>query len=319
MGRKRTTNFDLPPRLQRKGNAFYYVCNGKPRKWIPLGTDLAKAKRQWAELEAGTATDNLTVGQLVQKYIDREQRAENTQRSYHSLQRSLADAFPIPAAELTAQHVALWREMQHQRRAWATQCITLLNAATRVGAEQGLCNALNVRGFELQPRDRILTPEEFRAIRNCAPPWLQTAMDLGYLTGARPVDLRALRWDQVGERLAIRQQKTKRRQEFLMTAELQAVFEQARKRPVLGLYVLANAKGRAISQPMFSRAWTAARRKAKVDASAQFRDIRAMAAAAANADGQDFQNLLGHTSRAMSERYLKAKQTFVVDPVRRKL
>jgi len=52
---------------------------------------------------------------------------------------------------------------------------------------------------------------------------------------------------------------------------------------------------------------------------AQFRDIRAMAAKASKDGGQDFQALLGHTTRAMSERYIKGRQTVVAEPVRRKL
>jgi hypothetical protein len=52
---------------------------------------------------------------------------------------------------------------------------------------------------------------------------------------------------------------------------------------------------------------------------AQFRDIRAMAAKASKEGGQDFQALLGHTTRAMSERYIKGRQTVKAEPVRRKL
>ena len=44
-----------------------------------------------------------------------------------------------------------------------------------------------------------------------------------------------------------------------------------------------------------------------------------MAAKASKEGGQDFQALLGHTTRAMSERYIKGRQTVVAEPVRRKL
>ena len=49
VGRKRTKDFDLPPHLHRRGKALYYV--GADRKWIPLGSDLGRAKRRWADLE----------------------------------------------------------------------------------------------------------------------------------------------------------------------------------------------------------------------------------------------------------------------------
>jgi len=67
-----------------------------------------------------------------------------------------------------------------------------------------------------------------------------------------------------------------------------------------------------------SDAWIAARTAAGIP-DAQFRDIRAMAAKASKDGGQDFQALLGHTTRAMSERYIKGRQTVVAEPVRRKL
>ena len=132
MGRRRSKHFDLPPRMQMKGSAYYYVCGSPSRQWVPLGSDLAKAKRKWADLDAG-APQSLSVGDLVQKYLDRRVRALGTQQMYRSYHKALADAFPIPAAQLTSQHVALWRELQAHRKVYANGCITLLTSACRLG------------------------------------------------------------------------------------------------------------------------------------------------------------------------------------------
>lgn len=318
MGRKRTTNFDLPPRLQRKGTSYYYVCSSKPRKWLPLGRDLAVAKRRWAELEGGTAS-GLTVGQLVQQFVDREKRSETTRTQYASYQRTLEAEFPIPAAQLTSRHVALWRELQGARKHYANGCIALLLSSCRLGHELGQCERLTVAKWDVEPRDRDLLPAEFKAIRAAAPPWLQVAMDLAYLTGARPSDILALRWDKVTpDGILLRQRKTKHRQEFALSEELAAALQRARERPILGLFVVANARGRPITRNMLSHAWLAARTAAGVP-DAQFRDIRALSAKAAKEGGQDYQALLGHTTRAMSERYIKSRETARVEPVRRKL
>ncbi len=51
MGRRRTKNFDLPRRMHLKGKVYYYVTTDKPRKWRKLDSDLAIAKRMWAEIE----------------------------------------------------------------------------------------------------------------------------------------------------------------------------------------------------------------------------------------------------------------------------
>ena len=319
MGRKRTRNHDLPPHMARKGRHYYYVCN-KPRTWIPLGSDLARAKRQWAELEAPSLSAALTVADVVERYIDREDRPHSTAAQYASYARCLALAFPIPAAQLTSQHVALWRELplQRARAAYANGCIAILAAAFKLGAECGLCQPLTVGKLALPGRDRVLTPDEYRSIRAAACEWMRVGMDLGYLTGARPSDLRALRWDSVGERLAVRQIKTQTRQEFTLQGDIAAVLQQARQRPICGLYVVANERGRPISRNAWSEEWVRARLAAGV-LDAQFRDIRVMAARQAEADGLDYQALLGHTTRKMSDRYLKGRRTVVAEPVRKRL
>jgi integrase len=319
MGRKRSKDFDLPPRMARKGANYYYVCNA-PRKWIPLGSDLATAKRRWAEHDAPIRTESFTVASLVQKYVDRAYRPHSTATQYASYRRAIADAFPIPAEQLRSVHVALWRELPAQRARpdYTNGCIALVVASCRYGAELGLCQTLTVGKLVVSGRDRVLTPDEYRSIRTVAPDFLRTAMDIGFLTGARPCDLLALRWSQVGERIELRQKKTGTRQEFLLDGDIATVLQQARQRPIIGLYVVATDRGRPVSRNALSAAW----RKACADAGvadAQFRDIRAMAAKAGKESGLDYQALLGHSSQAMSDHYIKGRQTIVATPVRRKL
>jgi integrase len=321
LGRKRTRNFDLPPHMAMKGGRFYYVCNGKPRVWIPLGTDRAKALRLWAEHEAGPQV-GLSVGDLVQRYIDRQSDdlAAGSIKQYRSFQRAIAQAFPIPAAQLTAQHVAIWRDLpkQRARKGYVTGCIAVLRSAFLLGAEQGLCVPLVVRGWTMAPRDRYLTDEEYIAIRERAPEWLQIAMDLGYLTAARRSDLLALRWDALtGTHLTMRQQKTGQRMSFTITTDMSSVLARAKQRRVLGLTVIARPSGKPMTVGALGAAWRSACKEAGVVA--QFRDIRAKAATDAKKGGQDYQKLLGHANPAMSERYIKRREAVIAEPVRRKL
>lgn len=318
MGRRRSVNHGLPPRMQPKGNAYYYVSSIKPRKWLPLGSDLARAKLKWAELE-GSPPQGVSVGELVQMYINHETRADGTAIQYKSYQKVLSADFPIPVVQLRSQHVAIWRELQHARKTFANGCIAVLVASCRFGHELGLSERITVGKWDVGDRDRDLLPEEFRRIREAAIEWLQVAMDISYLTGARPTDIRLLRWPQVtAEAVLMRQEKTKQRMKFKMNADLASVLDRARARPVVGLYVVATAKGKPVSRNMLFTAWHEACNKAGVT-NAQFRDIRAMAAKAAERDGQDFQKLLGHTTLQMSERYLKGRRTILAEPVRKKL
>lgn len=318
MGRKRTVNFDLPPRMAKKGDCYYYVCN-EPRKWLPLGKDRARANRQWAVYE-DSGDKGLTVGEVIQRYLDRVERAENTERQYRMYHKALAHDLAIPAKQMTSQHLAVWREIpkQRQRPNWTNGCLAVAMAAFRLGHEQGLCPALRVGLLPIVERDTLLTDAEFLAIRRHAEPWLVLAMDIGYLTAARPVDIRNLRWEMVGDRLGMRQIKTQHRMAFTMTPVLQSVIDTARQRRILGLYVVANEKGKRISEDVFGRAWRAAREVAGIPA-AQFRDIRAKSGTDAESAGQDYQALLGHASKRMSERYLRGRRTTVAEPLRKKL
>ncbi len=115
----------------------------------------------------------------------------------------------------------------------------------------------------------------------------------------------------------MRQRKTQQRMAFALTPELQAVLTRARGRRVLGLFVIASDRGKQITRDHMRAAWDAACEAAGVDA--QFRDIRSKAATDAKRGGQDYQKLLGHTTLAMSDRYIKLRQTVVAEPVRRKL
>jgi hypothetical protein len=321
LGRKRTRNFDLPPHMAMKGGRYYYVCNGRPRVWIPLGTDRARALRLWAEHEAGPQV-GLSVGELVQRYIDTNvhELAPGTVKQYQSWQRCIAGAFPIPANQLSSQHVAVWRDLpaQRERRPYVSGCLALIRSACALGCEQGLCVQLHVQGPRLKPRTRYLEDSEYIAIRERAPEWLQIAMDLAYVTAARRSDVLASQWSHYGpEGLTMRQKKTGQRLLFTMSPELLSILARARQRRVIGLYVVANPKGQPISRGMLERAWREACAAAGVVA--QFRDIRAKAATDAKKGGQDYQKLLGHANPAMSERYIKRREAVIAEPVRRKL
>lgn len=317
LGRKRTKNHDLPPRLQRKGASYYYVYNN-PRRWVSLGSNLDAAKRRWAEMECSVAP--LSVGELVRRYIDARPLAESSKTQYRSFALAIEKDLSIPASELRAVHVALWRDRPENRGrpSYVNGCLAVLGAAWKLGREWGLVeHDVSVSRLAVVDRDLYLSDEDFRAVRDKAPEWLQVAMDLAYLTAMRPSDIRSMRWDQVGEVLTLRQKKTGHKQSFAMSPELAGVFARAKQRPILGLYVIANAKGRPMGRSGMEKAWRRACVAAGVKA--QFRDIRAKAAIDAEAGGQDFQKLLGHASLKMSEHYLRGRKVIRAEPVRRKL
>jgi len=66
MGRHKTVQTQLPKRMRRIRNAYYYdhgIINGKRCK-EPLGSDYREALRRWAEIESGSPTQG-TIGAIL--------------------------------------------------------------------------------------------------------------------------------------------------------------------------------------------------------------------------------------------------------------
>ena len=312
MGRKRTRDYDLPRRVYRRGARFYYVTVAG--RWIPLGKDLAQARRKWADIEClGVGS---TVRELVWSYFDAKVAGGKaaTVKQYRAYANGIdAEWGRLPADQLTRVHVARYRDRPGIGKVWGNGVISLLRVAYRWAGETNdeLGNpGAGVAFNPIESRSRYLEDAEFSAIRAAGPRWMRTAMDVAYLTGLRPSDVLALRWDMVGDRLATRTQKTGVKLAFELPPALLAVLDEARQRPILGLYVVASDKGRRIRLQRWQDTFRSACKALGIK-DATPRDIRAKAATDAEAAGLDYQALLGHTSRRMSDRYLKNKRTIV--------
>jgi hypothetical protein len=74
MGRRRKSDFNLPPRMYLKHGAYYYVS--RENKWTRLSKDKALAFTKWAEIEGdiprATGADKPlagSMGMLIEKYM----------------------------------------------------------------------------------------------------------------------------------------------------------------------------------------------------------------------------------------------------------
>ncbi len=109
MGRRRSQDFNLPPRMHRKGDTFYYVTSTLPRKWIKLGKDLHQARLQWAELEReDPCPDDKTFAVIAKRY-EREiipGKAIRTQRDNLAELAKLLEVFgAVPIDTIRPQDV----------------------------------------------------------------------------------------------------------------------------------------------------------------------------------------------------------------------
>jgi integrase len=319
MGRRRQSNIDLPPRMHVKSGAFYYVTSTTPRKWIALGRDLAQARIKWAEIENGAASSS-SISRLIDAWLAQpNELAASTMRCYLSIASQLRAVFnDAPVEAIRPHHVAAWLD-NHHSKARANLGKALLSNVLDMAVRQGMIDrnpAREISRLEVKARMRYLTDAEFVAIRAEAVPVLRAAMDISFVTGARISDVLAIRvqhWTDDG--LLVRQIKTKKLQLFKRTPILEQVIDQAKKipRPVRSLFLLCTQKGQPYKYSTLLSWWERATAKAGI-ADAHFHDIRAKAATDGKQEGIDYQALLGHTTKAMSDRYLKLETAQLVEP-----
>ncbi|VBG49992.1 phage-related integrase [Burkholderia pseudomallei] len=142
-------------------------------------------------------------------------------------------------------------------------------------------------------------------------------MDIAYLTGQRPADVRKIKRSDIRDgNLHIVQNKTGAHLRIAIEGELRRVIERINGRPraVTGLYLIQDENGRALTQDAMRSRFDKAREIAGV--SFQFRDIRAKAASDTG-DLSHSQKLLGHRSRDMTEHYVRKRIGESVRPLRR--
>lgn len=325
MGRRRTSNLDLPPRMHLKSGTFYYVTTTLPRKWISLGKDFNEARKKWAQHEAGTdVSDRLST--LLDQWVDGEAFGElsaNTQKMYRSVIRQLKIAFDdMTVSEIKPKHVAQWLD-EHGSKVMANTGKSVLTTVLSLAVRRGLIEhnpARDVDNIPVKRRKRYITDTEYLSIRTQAAAPLAAAMDLSYATGARIGDILAIKLRDITDAgLSIRQEKTDKLQLFQWNPALTQAIENAKKikRSVRGMhYLLCTERGRKYQYAQLNLWWIEARTKAGIQ-DVKFHDIRGKSATDAKRLGQDYQALLGHTTRAMSDSYIKLEDAAVTEPLRK--
>jgi len=344
--RPKSTASDLPPRMLRRTKTLVngtvwtgYYYNGRAadgrRVEIPLGTDLAVARRKWAELEAappakpvGPAPDL-----LMATVIDRYEREvlpgkaiatqKNQLRWLQALQRSFG---AIPVDALSPHHVALYRDRRRIKAGVsANRELSLLSHVYNKAREWGMTKAHNpcvgVERVKETPRDYYLDDGVWAAIHAAARQDLKDAMDLAYLTGQRPADVLKMRLTDIRDgALEVKQNKTQIKLRILLELPdgtptgLGQLIDRLRQRTgkISSLYLLSRpADGSPLSIAMVQQQMDKARERAAEKAkdpvlkdrimAAQFRDIRPKAASdhASLAAASD---LLGHTQQEITKR-----------------
>lgn len=278
VGRPRTRNFDLPPRMKArrlKTRTLYYYCVRDTS--VPLGSDLNEARRKWAEFEAGISPV-LSFAAVADRY-EREAlaaKAFKTQKENLRQLKTLKRAFPFAFEQITPLHVRQYLDRRSSKVS-ANREVALLSHLWNWAREKGITSlpnpCLGVHKHPERPRRRYVTDAEYRAVWDIAPEWLRDAMDLALLTGQRPSDvLKMTRQDIQDSHLWVHQAKTGERLGIEVSGELDALLRRISSRPVTAMHLVHDA-GSRVTIWHLDKIFAAIRETAGQDW--QFRDLRA--------------------------------------------
>lgn len=326
MGRRRTKNFDLPPRVHLKGKMYYYVTTDSPRKWRKLHADLAIAKRMWAEIEGEQVNPlDYTFHGIAARYRKDviPTKAPQTQRdNERELQKLEAVFGSMPIDAIKPHHIKRYLEERGKTaKVRANREKALFSHVFNYAREHGFTDSPNpcagVKGHRETGRDKYIEDAEYLAVWNCADYTIQDAMDLAYLTGQRPADLLKLNRSDIRDgMLWFTQNKTGKKLRIEIVGELKLLIDRILSREHSkkgGDALLQDGNGQRLTTGALRSRFDKAREIAGVDF--QFRDIRAKAAT----DTEDLtraQRLLGHKTRTMTEHYTRNRKGDKVSPLK---
>jgi integrase len=316
MGRKRVNNLGLPPRLYKRGPSYYF--DQRPG-WLNLGRDYYEALAKYAKLMARKSRRG-TVGELLDeyflRYLPKHPIEPGTLKSYRNfaehIRREWGEQQLHEVRRGDAQRfvdVHPYQAMAGNAMRWFAMVMGLAQSWDWIEA-----NPLDGIKYRKQPkRMRTISDAEYGRIYAELPRKLQILMDLAYILSARVSEVAGLRWDDVKDGvLHMRRPKNKDTQPFIVTPELQALFDECRRLettrtlPVVSPYMLTNERRKPFHPHRVSVAFAHAAARAGIT-DVVFHDIRR---SSANAERKTAQDRLGHASASTTRIYLTGK-----DPV----
>lgn len=316
--RPRKKDKHLPPCVFLKHGAYWYVKGGK---WKRLGAELHAALEEYARIHKIKSGGMAELIESALPFIC-QGKAVSTAKKYRGtatfLQEVLKNYTPHTVTQRTV--VAIRRELVSQSSV-CNRTISVLRQVFDYALEEGIVESNPCVGIKSVPpnkRQRLMTFDEFFAIREKAGPILQIVMDLCYLTGQRISDVLKMQRSDLNETgIFVAQQKGRGRIRMLIAwnHDLRAATEAALALhgKVPSLYLLPGYRpGRP---PSYNTIW-AQYKKAREAAGVPdvvIHDMRAQSGTEAEEQGIDPQKLLGHTNPEMTKRYLRAKKVPIVE------
>lgn len=317
MNRPRKNDRHLPPCVYFKHGAYWYVKKGK---WERIGSNMTEALAEYArrhEQPTGAMDDFLD--RAYKHHLKVKKLSKNTTDQYRLaievLKRKLRMFAP---SQVKPKHMSKVKADLAEKPNMANRIMSVARIAFAYGLEWGEVETnpcVGIGRLAEKKRKRYLTHDEYAAIYAQAGPRLQVIMDLQYLTGQRINDVLKLRRSQITEAgILLSPTKTKNSSgvEMLLkwSPELKAVVERAKALSgnVPAVTLLRGRGGKAPDYRTVALQFTTAAKAAGVE-NARPNDQRAKSATDTKKQGKNPRALLGHTSDAQTERYLRQHDT----------
>lgn len=341
----KTQHPELPPRMvprsweTKKGvnRAYYYEHprdEAGKRKLEPLGTDFAKAKQKWGEIEGVKVEvpEAGTLEEIYQKYIRWAEKRDVSKLSFRTIKdrKSYWNRLgPVYGHIPINKFKASWFHDYFEKRSskvGAKKEIKFISTMFTWAISRGYCDIANplIGQTRLMKTDEyrkiLITDHEFNTVSSCAAQALQDLMETLYTTGTRPTEAISLKLSEFNKHneLLYSQGKTAVKKRLTVNSQFKKLV--ARRRSMV-----SKAKVMLIDPPLLftdegeklklggnvRKAFKEARDEAqKIDPAIrrfQLRDIRPHAATEVyRRHGlEETRKFLGHTTTAQTVKYIR--------------
>lgn len=118
MGRRRSSNFDDPPRFHKKGKVWYHVSGTLPRLWTKLSSDRAEALRLWAQREGVREDDSTKLFSVIARRYVREVFPTKSVQTRQDNDKELANLLKVfahmPIDTIAPMHIREYMDIRGQ-------------------------------------------------------------------------------------------------------------------------------------------------------------------------------------------------------------
>lgn len=342
MGRKPTTNLNLPrgmrSRKQRSGKIYYYLDTGAtPRKEVPLGPDYPAAVKKWAEMTVSKPPGELITFRHVAECYVRDvlhtKGAETQKDNLRELKKlyTFFDESKVALDSIEPLHIRQYLVFRVSAKVRANREKALFSHIWNFARETGLTSKSNpcagVKGHKETGRNVYIDDAIYSVVWEVAEPHLRDAMDLAYLTGQRPADVRKMSQSDIkGGAVSVLQNKGGKLLRVSVEGELASVIDRINAKKVVGMPLAAKEDGQRLTKAMLRGAFDRARIAAILShpeltaqiKAFQFRDLRAKA----GTDTEEIRGMaaakdqLGHSSEIMTAQYVRHRRGKLVKPTK---